>query len=200
MFRIAPLEPPYTEESGALLAAMMPAGAPPIALFRLFARNMPMATAMHGWGGYELSRNLSLSMRQRELVIDRTCARCGCEYEWGVHLAIFAARVDLTLEQQVSLTHGGPEDPCWTSESERLLLSAVDALHDHGDIDDTLWTRLAGEFDDRQLMDLLLLCGWYHAISFTARVTRLPSEPGTPRFADLLPPAEQPGVAQPSGS
>ena len=44
---------------------MMPPGTPPIGLFRTFARNMPMAEAMGGWGSYELSRRLSLSMRHR---------------------------------------------------------------------------------------------------------------------------------------
>ncbi|MFL6647240.1 MAG: hypothetical protein ACJ8KA_13575 [Sulfurifustis sp.] len=29
-----------------------------------------------------------LSLRQREIVINRTCARCGFSYEWGVHVAI----------------------------------------------------------------------------------------------------------------
>ncbi|MFC9998658.1 carboxymuconolactone decarboxylase family protein [Nocardia sp. NPDC127526] len=185
MPRIEPLEPPYTEETGALLERMTPPGAPPIALFRLFARNPPMATAMHGWGGYELGRELSLGLRLRELVIDRTCARCGCEYEWGVHMAFFAERAGITPQQRTSLTHGGPEDPCWTDESERLLLRAVDALHDDNDIGDELWARLAAVFDDRQLMDLLLLCGWYHAISFIARAARLPSEPGAPRFCNV---------------
>ncbi|MBL1078627.1 carboxymuconolactone decarboxylase family protein [Nocardia sp. 2] len=186
MARIAPLEPPYDDETGALLARMMP-GAEPISLFRMFARKPPMAGAMHVWGRYELGRELSLSRRERELVIDRTCARCGCEYEWGVHIAIFAERAGITAEQQTSLTHGSHEDPCWTRQSERLLLEAVDALHDHSDIGDELWARLAQVFDEQQLMDLLLLCGWYHAISFTARATRLESEPGTPRFRDVLP-------------
>ena len=40
---------------------MMPPGVPPILLFRTFVRNLPMTAAMHGWGGYELSRLLSLS-------------------------------------------------------------------------------------------------------------------------------------------
>ncbi len=82
--RIAPLEPPYDVEVGEQLARMMPPGVPPVALFRTFARNLPMTKAMGGWGGYALSRSLSLSMRDREIVIDRTCARCGCEYEWGI--------------------------------------------------------------------------------------------------------------------
>ena len=91
----------------------MPPGVPPIALFRTFARNLPMAKAMRSWGAYELSGQLSLSMRQREIVIDRVTARCGCEYEWGVHIAFFAERVGLTHEQVSSLTHGSSTDPCW---------------------------------------------------------------------------------------
>ena len=80
---------------------------PPFGLFRTFVRNMPMTDAMSGWGRYELSKRLSLPMRDREIIIDRTCARCGCEYEWGVHVAFFAGRVGLTSAQLTSLTHGG---------------------------------------------------------------------------------------------
>jgi alkylhydroperoxidase family enzyme len=162
---------------------MMPAGQPPIGLFRMFARNLPMTRAMHVWGRHELGRDLTLSMREREIVIDRTCARCGCEYEWGVHVMMFGDRVGLTPDQRRSLASGGPADPCWTDERERLLLEAVDALHDDSDIGDPLWGRLAAAFDERQLLDLLLLCGWYHAVSFAARVSRLPLEPGAPGFA-----------------
>lgn len=43
MPRIALLEPPYTDQAGELLARMMPGDAPPIGLFRMFARNLPMA-------------------------------------------------------------------------------------------------------------------------------------------------------------
>src|SRR5215471_16357003 len=134
--RIDPLPPPYDAEADEQLRAMMPPGAPPIALFRTFAKNLPMTRAMRGWGSYELSKELSLSLREREIVIDRTCARCGCEYEWGVHVMMFAERVGLTPEQVTSLVHGGPQDGCWASERERLLILAVDALHEDADIDD----------------------------------------------------------------
>ena len=76
----------------------MPPGVPPILLFRTFVKNLAMAEAMGTWGSYELSKRLSLSMRDREIVIDRTCARCRCEYEWGVHVAFFANRVGLNSE------------------------------------------------------------------------------------------------------
>jgi alkylhydroperoxidase family enzyme len=183
--RIAPAEAPYPPDVAAQLERMMPPGAPPIGLFRTFVRNMPMATAMNGWGSYELSRHLSLSMRQREIVIDRTCARCGCEYEWGVHVQFFAERVGLSADQTSSLVHGGPADACWTEPVERLLIELVDQLHDHADVDDRLWADLQVHLSDAQLLDAIALCGWYHAISFLATAARVAGEPGAPRFDDV---------------
>jgi hypothetical protein len=161
----------------------MPPGVPPIALFRTFARNLPMTRAMHGWGRYELSRELSLSLRDREILIDRTCARCGCEYEWGVHVAFFAERAGLDDAQVASLTHGSADDECWTEPRDQLLIEAADALHDGADIPDALWRELSSVFAETSLLDLLLLCGWYHAISFVATAARVPLEPGAPRFS-----------------
>ena len=66
-------------------------------------------------------------MHDREIVIDRTCARCHCEYEWGVHVAFFADRVGLTSEQITSLTHGASTDPCWSSPRDRVLIDVADA-------------------------------------------------------------------------
>ncbi|MGE2816292.1 carboxymuconolactone decarboxylase family protein [Mycobacterium heidelbergense] len=183
--RIGALEPPHPPAVTAQLEKMMPPGVPPIALFRTVARNLPMAEAMTLWGSYELSRALSLSLRDREIVIDRTCARCGCEYEWGVHVAFFAARAGLDDDQVRSLTHGFAGDACWARERDRLLIRAVDALYDHRDIDNALWAALRDEFDEREVLDLTMLCGWYHAISFTARAARVPLEAGSPTFADF---------------
>jgi len=185
MTRIPPTTPPYAPEIGAQLARMMPPGVPPIGLFRTFVRNLPMSEAMGGWGSYELSRGLSLTMRDREILIDRTCARCGCEYEWGVHVLFFADRVGLTAAQVTSLTHGSADDACWSDERDRLLVATADELHDAAQIGDELWTRLTDVFDVAQLLDAMMLCGWYHAISFTANGARVALEPGAPRFADV---------------
>jgi alkylhydroperoxidase family enzyme len=182
MTRVASVEPPYEPEVEEQLRSMMPEGVPPIALFRTFARNLPLAQAMNPWGRYELSRSLSVGLRGREIVIDRTCARCGCEYEWGVHVAFFAQRAGFDGEQVKSLTHGRPDDPCWASAGDRLLIELVDELYETSDVSDALWEWLRTEFDEVQLLDMLLLCGWYHAISFTARAARVPLEDGAPIF------------------
>jgi alkylhydroperoxidase family enzyme len=119
-------------------------------------------------------------------VIDRVTARCRCEYEWGVHVAFFADRVGITGAQITSLTHGTPDDSCWTDPAEQALLTLVDALHDTADVDDASWVAATAHFDDAQLLDACLLTGWYHAISFAANAARVRLEAGAPRFADVV--------------
>jgi alkylhydroperoxidase family enzyme len=178
--RIAPVEPPYDAETAAAVAAL----GPPLGLFRLFARRPDRARAIHGWGSYYLSRRCALTLRQRELVIDRTTALCGCEYEWGIHVQGFTGKAELTGEQVRSLTAGSPGDPCWPA-ADRAVLRAVDAVHAHCDIDDADWGALVEATGEDGAIEVLLLAGWYHAISYVARATRLPPEPGAPGFADL---------------
>ena len=182
--RIEPLEPPFEESVGAVLERMMPPGAPPIALFRTFAHNPAMTAGVNGWGSYYLSKQSSLSLRTREIVIDRVTARCECEYEWGVHIAFFAEKVGLTSDQVRSLTFGSPADACWEDPADRLTIELVDELHDTSTIGDDLWSRLTARFETPQLLDMMLLAGWYHAISYVARATEVPLERFATRFAD----------------
>ncbi|MEU8799660.1 carboxymuconolactone decarboxylase family protein [Spirillospora sp. NPDC048819] len=181
--RLDPVEPPYDAQTATALEAL----GPPIALFRIFARRPERARGIHGWGRYYLSRESALTLRHRELVIDRTTVRCGAEYEWGIHTAVFTAKAGLDGDQIRSIVAGGPGDACWTDPADRAVLHAVDALCDTNDLSDDQWRELTRAIGDEAAVDLLLLCGWYHAISFVARVLRLPPEPGTPAFTDYRP-------------
>jgi alkylhydroperoxidase family enzyme len=174
--RLEPLADPDPAAAD-LLRRMMPGDAPPIALFRLLVRNLPLAEAAHAVGRHQLSRSLSLGVRDREILVDRTTARCGADYELGVHLAIYADRAGLTPAQVTSLTSGASTDACWTDERDRVLLDAADALHDGDDVDDALWERLTAHLDTAQVLDLVVLCGFYHAVSWLTRVARLDPEP-----------------------
>ena len=95
MSRIAPLQPPYDPEIQGQFDRIM-RGAPPLMLFRVVAGH---ARAWEKFRAGGLLDKGPLSLREREIVIDRTCALTGCEYEWGVHVATFAAAAHLTDEQ-----------------------------------------------------------------------------------------------------
>src|SRR5215470_19717148 len=109
--RLAPLEPPYSEEIAATLASMMPPGVPPLRLFRTIAHNPRVLGKIRASNLLDLG---SLERRHREIVILRTTARCGCEYEWGVHVSFFAARVGLGAAEQAATVHGSADDPVWS--------------------------------------------------------------------------------------
>jgi alkylhydroperoxidase family enzyme len=188
--RITPVQPPYDEETA---AALEPLG-PPIQLFRVFARRPELARGITGWGHYYLSRRSALTLRQRELVVDRTTARCGADYEWGVHIAVFADQAGLSATQVRSLADGGPDDECWTDPADRAVIRAVDELHATADLTDDSWAALDATIGEMGALDLLLLCGWYHAISFTVRALRLPLEPGTAPINASTPSPESSGA------
>jgi len=176
--RIAPARAPYADEIKAQLDKIMPPGVPPLALFTTLARN-PRVFARFMAGG--LLDKGSISLREREIMIDRTTARCGSEYEWGVHAAFFAERAELTPQQVAATVHGKGDDACWSTR-EQLIVRLADELHDTNAVGDALWAELGREFEDEQILELIVLAGFYHTVSFLTNALRLPLEPDAARF------------------
>jgi len=176
--RIAPLDPPYAPEIQGEFDTLM-RGAPPLLLFRAVARN-PRVLARMMAGGL-LDRG-SISLRLRELMILRTTALCGAEYEWGVHLAVYGAKAQWRPEElEASVREDGAARPCWNRE-EALVMRLADALHARSDVDDALWAELSSAFAEDQLIELVMLAGLYHAVSYLVNVTRVPQEAFAPNF------------------
>jgi alkylhydroperoxidase family enzyme len=178
MSRIAPKKPPYEPSIASALERIMPPGIEPLLLFRVMAQS-PRVFAKLFAGG--LLDKGPLSLRQRELVIDRTTARLGCEYEWGVHVALFAARAGLTEPQIAATVLSPPDDACWQPD-EHALLALVDDLVDHRSLRKETWSRLAASFDDQQILEAIALVGYYHSISFLCKGLDLPLEGYAARF------------------
>jgi len=177
MSRIAPLEPPYAPEIQEQFDRIM-RGAPPLTLFRVMAGNQ------RAWDKFRAGSLLDrgpLTVREREIVIDRTCARTGCEYEWGVHIALFAEAADLCDEQVRATVLGTADAACW-SGAEQALLAAVDALHDRATLDDAEFRALSAHYDDAKIFEIMLLCGFYRTVSYLANGLALPLEEKAARF------------------
>src|SRR5881394_2580404 len=150
--RIAPLEPPYAPEIQQQFDRIM-RGAPPLVLFRVMAGN---ARAWEKFRAGGLLDRGPLSLREREIVIDRTCARTGCEYEWGVHVAAFAEAAHVTGEQVRATVLGDASAACW-SAAEQALIATVDALHARATLSHAEFKALSAHYEDAKILEIIQL-------------------------------------------
>ena len=178
MARLVPLAEPFPAEAGAVLEQMKFGMPTPLALFRTLAHN-PRVLDRIRLGG--LLDKGSISLRQRELMILRTCARCGAEYEWGVHVKIFQPHTGMSDAQIAATVHGKADDASW-QDDERLILALADALHENARLDDALYMRLEKSFSAEQMVELVVLAGFYHTISFAIGAFAIENEKDAPRF------------------
>src|SRR5918996_738615 len=168
--RLAPLDPPYGPDIGSTLERMVPPGMEPIRLFRTIAHHPQLLDRFRSTGATLLAHG-TLEPRDREIVIHRTCARCGATYEWGVHAALFAPVVGLTDEELAATWHGTTDD--WDGH-ERLLVQMCDELHDTGTLSDELWAAMAERWPAEQLVELVVLAGNYHLVSYLCNAFGVP--------------------------
>lgn len=180
--RIAPLNPPYAPGVDAVLQKLMPPNSQvePLLLFRTLVHNLDLSSRMRPLAAGLLAHG-TLEPRDREIIILRVCARCGAEYEWGVHVTFFGQMAGLTQDTINATVTAISDDAIW-SVRESLLIQMVDELHDTATVSDDLWRSLAQHYTDAQLIELLTVAGFYHAISFVANAARVPLEKWATRF------------------
>jgi alkylhydroperoxidase family enzyme len=176
--RIAPAQPPFAPEIQTKLDRLMPKGVPPLVLFTTLARDKRLFERFMGGGLLDPGH---LTLRQREIVINRITALSGSEYEWGVHVAFFAKSAGLDAAQIASTAKTGAADPVW-SEDERVLLLVCDQLHVTCTIDDALWQRVSAVLSEAAILEVLMLAGFYRTVSYLTNALRLPCEPYGARF------------------
>jgi 4-carboxymuconolactone decarboxylase len=175
--RIAPLEPPYRPEVAKTLARLMgSAEAEPLKLFRTVAHNPAILDKFRSTGTYLLNFG-TVAPIEREIVILRTTARCGSEYEWGVHVALFSDAVGLTPEQVAATTNGSLDA---FDARQQLLVRMCDELHETANVSDELWTELLEYWKPEQIVELLTLAGQYRLVSYFTNALRIDLEPFAP--------------------
>jgi 4-carboxymuconolactone decarboxylase len=181
--RILPLDPPYPADIAEALAKWMPPGSKiePLKLFRTLMRSPEISSRLRALGAGILGPRSLIAPRGREILIHRTAALCGCEYEWGVHAAAFGETVGLTPEALRATVTGDVTDPLW-SERGALLVRLADELHHTAHVSDELWAALSAHWDTPQLIELLIVPGMYHAIAYVANGAQVALEEWAARF------------------
>ena len=184
--RVAPAAAPLASDVREAIEAIM-GGKPPLVLFTTLARDRRLFFKFFGAGLLDRGH---LSIRQREIVIDRVTASCDAEYEWGIHVAVYAEKAGLDDDQIRSLTFGGSDDTCWGDE-DRVLIRLCDSLHNSCTVDDGLWHDLAGFYSAEAIIELLMLAGFYRTVSYLANGLELPLEATGRRFSEFAASAYQ---------
>lgn len=147
----------------------------PPAIFTTLSRNKGLF-----WGWMHFAGRLMpfgrLSRRESELVIITVSGLADCAYERAHHV-VMGRRAGVTAED-IAAIDAATEPAHWT-ERERLLIGATRELHDTSDLSDASWARLAAVFDERELVEILMLTQHYEMLATVLGVLRL--EPDPPR-------------------
>lgn len=150
-------------------------------VFSTCLRNVELCRTWMVFTDYILSDRISITQRDREMVILRTGYLSHSDYEWAAHAAL-GQRVGLTPEEVARITRG-PDAPGW-SAADAALLRAADELHTDQHISDATWAKLRERFDEKQMMDIIFTAGQYTLVSMflnSAGVQLQQGQTGIPR-------------------
>lgn len=180
--RIEPFATPYTDAVRKQLNTLMGgADREPLHLFRTLVHNPGLADGFAALGGHNLTRGL-LPVRDRELMILRTTALCGCEYEWGVHARIFAKAAQLTPAE---LAATASEDAAVAFDgTDRLVIEMAEQLHHTSTVAPSLMAAIQRIWTPAQVLELLEVAGFYHLVSFVANGADVALEAWAERFPE----------------
>jgi alkylhydroperoxidase family enzyme len=175
--RVAPIPPrQWPPEMRAALAAMVPPeprhprpiseGRPKgLNLLGALAHHPAAARAFLTFNGHVMMAT-TLRERQRELLVLRTAVLLECDYEWAQHV-LLGRDAGLT-DDEVAQIAEAPDAPSW-DPLDAALLRATGELVTGGAIGAATWEALAGELDERQLMDVVLTVGAYQTLAWLVR-------------------------------
>lgn len=138
-------------------------------LWRLLLRNFRLMRGMLSFAS-KMMPNGELQRRDTELAILRVAWNCRCRYEWGQHVDI-GMRAGLSREEIIRVPLGA-DAPDWHPQ-QQAILQACDEMHAERLVSDETWRALKQHFNDRLLLELLMLIGYYEGLAGVLNSTGL---------------------------
>lgn len=110
-------------------------------------------------------------IRDRELAILRIAWLSQAPFEWGAHVKI-AKRNGVTAEEIARVIEGSTA-AAW-SKQDRAIVRAMEELHFDSMITDETWADLQEFYNDKKLIELVILAGQYKTVAYYQNSLRLP--------------------------
>jgi alkylhydroperoxidase family enzyme len=144
-------------------------------------RHPPLWDRVSSLSGFVQSTQAAMPVRERQLAIMRTVWLCRAPYQWGEHR-------ERTLQagftgEDVERIKLGSRASGW-SPGDKAILAAVEELQADSFVSDPTWSELGRHFDERQLLELLILVGQFASVAGLLNSLRLPLEGRNKGFFD----------------
>jgi alkylhydroperoxidase family enzyme len=112
-----------------------------------------------------------LDIRDRELAILRIGWLSQAPFEWGSHVNI-ARRNGITTEE-IERVIEGSSAVGWCTK-DRAIVRAMEELHFASMISDETWADLRAHYNDKKLIEIIILAGQYKTVAYYQNALRLP--------------------------
>ena len=116
-----------------------------------------------------------MDIRDRELAILRIAWLSRAPFEWGSHVKI-ARRNGITSEE-IERVIAGASAAGW-NKRDRAIVRAMEQLHADSMITDDTWADLQEFYNDKKLIELVILAGQYKTVAYYQNSLRLPRPEG----------------------
>jgi alkylhydroperoxidase family enzyme len=127
-----------------------------------------------------------VAARTRELVILRIAWRTGAEYVFCHHVRISR---DLGMPDEEILGVRDPRRCRAYNKTDRAVLRLADELHEDAEVGRSTWAALARAFAPDELVELLLIGGFWRMVAGFVKSARLPLDAGVPGWPEGREPA-----------
>lgn len=117
-----------------------------------------------------------MSIRDRELAILRIGWLSRAPFEWAAHVRI--ARRNGITAQEIEQVIEGSSAHGW-SKQDRAIVRAMEELHSDSMITDDTWDELQPFYNDKRLIELVVLAGQYKTVAYYQNSLRLPLPEGS---------------------
>ena len=159
--RLTPVKEPDEEQRAALAKAPTLPDGTVRNIFLTLAHHPLLLKRFNAFTGTFIAFGL-LPPDERELVVLRVGARLDAPYELGQHFPI--ARESGLPEEAIEAVVADPPGAALSAD-QRTLVDFTDGLIDRGEVDEAVWSALAGRYGDAQLVELLCLVGAYRMVA-----------------------------------
>ncbi len=179
--RLTPVDLSSAEgELAEILGSALTHDGTPLNIFGVLGLHPKLLKRFNLMGGFILNKGL-IPPRERELVILRVGANARAEYEFGQH-TIIGRECGLTDDEIGALTRP-PRSHAW-SAADLALIALADDLHADDCVSDDTWAALAGRWGEAELVELLVVAGFYRLVSGFLNSAGVQLDPGVPGWPD----------------